>query len=557
MVSLRFKMARRPGSSIPQFRIRVPTDVLSELRGRRVLIYSTDPDERDPQTGRIVNQGRPFVAIPRIGMEIQFSLGIDDTTIAAARNADALHHLQKLFSLYRTNPVNLTNKDMLMYAGVVYRTYVDVHEGDPGKPSDWAYHKAIHRAVLEGRIPIAPAAALIHEDAAAAIELFGDGDLTQAVDALPANQHDGLEQRFGPLADWVLVKHQIRLAPQLRRAFLHKVGEAALDAGWRLKRNSADDYSPDPKEKRFPPLEPAKQHQSISGLFDLWWKEAEARGLARNTYDAYKGAINRLIGFLGHDDAHRVTEMEMLAFKDHRLGSVTPKTFQDGDLPGLKSVFGWAMSNRKIPVNPVAGLSVKRGKKIIVRSNWFTDEEATAIFRACISYRRKEKESASTAAAKRWAPVITAYTGCRISEALQLRRADVYEASGHYVFRFTPDAGTIKNGVYRLVPVHPHLIELGFLEFVDASSEGPLFAKGSESRLRSFIREVVPDPHVQPNHGWRHRMAFLGRRLALDPRAVEAITGHAPRTEGERYGNAEFPIEALARIIAAIPPVSV
>lgn len=187
--------SRWPGAPVrrsPQFRIRFPTDVLSELRGRRVLTYSTDPDERDPQTGRIVNQGRPFVAIPRIGMEIQFSLGIDDTNIAAARNADALHHLQKLFSLYRTNPVNLMNKDMLMYAGVVYRTYVDVHEGDPGKPSDWAYHKALHRAVLEGRIPVAPAAALIHEDAAAAIELFGDGDLTQAVDELPANQHDGL-----------------------------------------------------------------------------------------------------------------------------------------------------------------------------------------------------------------------------------------------------------------------------------------------------------------------------------------------------------------------------
>lgn len=66
-------------------------------------------------------------------------------------------------------------------------------------------------------------------------------------------------------------------------------------------------------------------------------------------------------------------EMEMLAVKDYRLDSVTPKTFEDGELPRLKSVFAWVKSNRKIPVNPISGLLVKQGKRIVVRSNWFTD----------------------------------------------------------------------------------------------------------------------------------------------------------------------------------------
>lgn len=53
--------------------------------------------------------------------------------------------------------------------------------------------------------------------------------------------------------------------------------------------------------------------------------------------------------------------------------------------------------------------------------------------------------------------------------------------SGHHVFDLNPLAG--KSGMYRLVPVHQHLIDLGLLRFVEGSDDVPLFAKGSYKRV--------------------------------------------------------------------------
>jgi integrase len=146
-------------------------------------------------------------------------------------------------------------------------------------------------------------------------------------------------------------------------------------------------------------------------------------------------------------------------------------------------------------------------------------------------------------------------TGCRIAEALQLRKEDIRKESKHFIFDFNPAAGSIKSGVYRLVPVHRHLVELGLLRFVEASDDGPLFAKGSYKRVVDFVRTVVTDKRVQPNHAWRHRLKTIARNLGLDHRVTDCIQGHAARTAGEDYG--DVTIVAMARVVAAIPLVSI
>lgn len=535
-------MSKRAGSSVPQFRIRTPTKIVDRLRGKRVLLSIGSPDHR------------PCVKTVTIGNDIAFSLETEDRTIAEARQANALDHFRRLFELTEADPIHLSHKDLVALSGETYRLYQEIHSDEPGEPSAWMYHKALSRAALEGRIANPPPATLIPNEANTAIELFGPGDLTSAVNGHPADQHDAIEDRFGLLGDWVLIRQRINLDSGDRRRFLRLVGMASLDAGWQLRRNAEGDYSPDPQAQRYPPIESVaavRPKQTITGLFDLWWTEAKATGRSQNTHDVYKGAIDRLVKHLGHDDARRVTEKDMLAFKDARLKVVSVKTLKDGDLPGIKSVFGWAVDNRKLTANPANVIKIKAEKKIRTRPKGFTDEEASALFDACIAYRQKPKEDPRTAAAKRWAPLIAAYTGSRISEVLQLRKEDVRRESGHDVFDLNPLAGTIKSGTFRLVPVHSHLIELGFLDFVAASGGGPLFAKGSYERVVEFVRTIVTDERVQPNHAWRHRLKSIGRDLGLNERVVDAIQGHAPRTAGEDYGDVS--VVAMARVIAAIP----
>ncbi|WP_461356517.1 hypothetical protein [Bradyrhizobium sp. USDA 4454] len=536
-------MSTRARSSIPQFRVRVPTKVVAQLRGKRVLLS--------------LGTERPFIKVVKIGNDVSFSLETDDRLLAEARQAKALDHLRRLFELTEADPVTLSHKALVALSGEAYRIYNEIHSDSPGDPGPWSFHKALHRAALEGRIQSPPPAALMPNEMTTAMELFGEGDLTASVNALPPGQFDSLEDRFGLIGDWVLIRQRIHLAQSDRRRFLHLVGTAALDAGWQLRRNAEGDYTPDIKALRFPSIESvteAKPKHTITGLFDLWWQEAKATGRSRKTHDTYRGAVDRLIKHLGHDDAGRVTDQDMLTFKDARLKVVTVKSLRDGDLPGIRSVFGWAVDNKKLIKNPADVIKIKAEKKIRTRSKGFTEDEAKAIFEACLSYVQKPKEDARTAAAKKWGPIIAAYTGCRIGEALQLRKEDVRRESGRHIFDFNPAAGSIKSGLFRLVPVHQHLIDMGFLKFVGTSSDGPLFAKGAYERVVAFVRSVVTDDRVQPNHGWRHRLKTIARNLGLDHRVVDAIQGHAPRTSGEDYG--DVTVMAMARVIAAIPRIA-
>lgn len=329
------------------------------MRGKRILLSLATASEP------------PFIKTVTIGNDVAFSLETDDRVVAESRQANALDHFRRLFELTEADPVSLSHRDMVALSGGTYLVYQEIHGDNPGEPSAWSYHKALHRAALEGRIKNPPPATLTPNEADAARALLGDGDLTAAVNALPADQHDALEDRFGLLADWVLIRQRIHLNPNDRRRFLRLVGMGSLDAGWQLRRNAEGDYTPDVRALRFPSIETVaavKPKLTITGLFDLWWQEAKATGRSQKTHDTYKGAIDRLVKHLGHDDARRVTEQDMLAFKDARLKVVTAKSLKDGDLPGIRSVFGWAVDNRKLTRNPADAIKIKAEKKIRSRA---------------------------------------------------------------------------------------------------------------------------------------------------------------------------------------------
>jgi hypothetical protein len=60
----------------------------------------------------------------------------------------------------------------------------------------------------------------------------------------------------------------------------------------------------------------------------------------------------------------------------------------------------------------------------------------------------------------------------------QLRKMDVVEQDGIQALRITPEAGTVKGGMMRVVPLHQHLIAQSFLQFAEEHRNGPLFLQG-------------------------------------------------------------------------------
>ncbi|WP_420967903.1 tyrosine-type recombinase/integrase [Bradyrhizobium sp. B120] len=554
-------VAARADSSQLQFKKRTPENVRERVRGRRIFLCLSDS----------------LTVQTTIGNVVSFSLRTTDAKVAERRERAAREQLQNIFDAAERGPQRYDHKQLVALAGDAYRLYVEIFERDPGTPFHWACHKAFSRAALEGRFhnppPIVPGS-IDESETREAVAAFGDG-LTAGINALPpAESAEALEKRFGMLADWVLAQHGIELDDKTRQKFLIQVATASIDAGWRLKRAAAGDYTPDPKAARFPAFERRGGSVTLQSLLDGWWTEASAIGRKQSTYVSYAGTINALATFLKHDDANKITDEDIIRFKDHRLAStnsktgkrISAKTVKDSDLAGLKAIFRWAVSNRKLPSNPAANVTISRGSRQRLRSPGFTDQEAMAILARAVDYRAGDgRESEKTVAAKRWLPWLAAYTGARIGELAQLREQDVFRDQKIWCLRITPEAGTVKTNDARIVPIHPHLVEQGFIDFVNECADGLLFVskardgkpvglKSLLNRMRDWIREAVPDPNVQPFHGWRHRLKTMFRDLRIEQRVADDIQGWAEdKSSNSGGGYGEASLKAKANAIAAIP----
>src|SRR5690606_20223968 len=77
-----------------------------------------------------------------------------------------------------------------------------------------------------------------------------------------------------------------------------------------------------------------------------------------------------------------------------------------------------------------------------------------------------------------WLPLLGLYTGARLEELCQLQKSDIRQTDGLHYIDIHEDNDeenqTKSSSSNRRVPLHSHLIELGFLEFV-ASKSGKLF----------------------------------------------------------------------------------
>ena len=150
-----------------------------------------------------------------------------------------------------------------------------------------------------------------------------------------------------------------------------------------------------------------------------------------------------------------------------------------------------------------------------------------------------------------------AYSGARCQEITQLRKEDIIFEDGITAMLLSPEAGTMKTKQGRRVPLHEHIIEQGFLDFVKVRRNGPLFcnskienAEGDPTnpkrlpgailvnRLRDWVREElgVTDKEISPNHAWRHTFRARAARHGMREHVIDAICGHAPANEGRGYG---------------------
>jgi integrase len=497
------------------------------------------------------------------GWEVRFHCDPMAVGLARARHRDWLNEIEARVTNIRADRNGegrtLTPMQARGLAGEWYGWFTAKHEA--------AAKSAVHWDTLEDL--------LLSELYSAAMGLVGGLDAPAGLDLVrELDERQELRRELQPLvADHgetaqFLHSKRLTLDQAARDTFLDYVVRDLFAAVRLLKSRSQGDYSEDTWRDQFPKFERAGDPGLTTAmLFERWIEKAKPRTA---TVDRWRCVFLNLKEHFGDRSAASLTPEEA---SDWAQGLVTKKrsarTVKEVWVIAAKTVCNFAVDNRLLASNPFAKVKITVPKKTSTRDDGkaFTPEEARVILSASLSITVKSKGDA----AKRWLPWLCAYTGARSGEIAQLRGADVIEREGIPAIKISPDAGTVKTGEARAVPLHAHLVEQGFLEFAKASGKGPLFynePKGKplatidptnppkpryvkvRERVGTWVRKLgVTDRELQPNHAWRHTFKRIGDRADISERLLDEIVGHAPVTVGRGYGvpNLRDKAEALAK----------
>jgi integrase len=249
------------------------------------------------------------------------------------------------------------------------------------------------------------------------------------------------------------------------------------------------------------------------------------------------------------------------------------------DLQLIWSVFDWCRKadyKRAVTSNPFDGMTLKKKTKARHDRDPFTPGELTAIFTApvftgCVSERDWKTPGPTVLrdSPKFWIPLIGLFTGMRSNEICKLRPADIKNEDGVDfidVAKVEFDDSDIDGGVKtaageRRIPVHPILVEIGFLTFVErvrraererlfpslkADSYGS-FSNDWGKHFRNRLKVAAIKHKKNCFHSFRHTVEDASRNSGIAENAMNYMQGHEQTGQGARYGNGHLDLELLAR----------
>ncbi len=468
--------------------------------------------------------------------ELRIPLGTSDARLAKLKYPEAAAQADTILARAAGGAVHLTQQQIVALGGVWYGRELAAREADPGD--------------LE----------TIEET------LWHLGDIYDNGDGFRLGGR--VREAVAGEVNHFLAAEKLQVDDETRAAIEERIFFLMIELYRTLKRRAAGDYAPDPKLQTFPewrgpetqPKKPsAKGAVLVSDLFETWAKE---RRFPAKTKDLWEGILGKLTAHVGHEDASRVTDVDIIAWKDGLVSSsLAPKTIAN-NLTVAKTFFRWAFRNKKVASDPAANVDYKAKKRPGDRKQSYSDDDARLI----LLKAREEKD-----AVKRWAPWLCAFSGARIDEICGAMVSDVRrEGRIHYV-RIDPanreEGASVKNQAsIRNVPLHPAIIKEGFLKYIaKLPKNGALFPNIKPDRYgkrggngqRTVARWIrnnvgITNKRISPNHSWRHRFADECRKVGVPKELRFAIDGHADATEGGKYGSEGFPLSVLAVAVKKI-----
>ncbi|MCW8196045.1 site-specific integrase [Proteobacteria bacterium 005FR1] len=299
--------------------------------------------------------------------------------------------------------------------------------------------------------------------------------------------------------------------------------------------------------------------------------------MGKGAQEGYRTAFRDLVFILGdlplsdigYDEARRVRDtlckLPKHRNKQEKYANKSAQELLDMKLPTdkcigattiadrltyLKTIFDWFVTRGLIETNPFTKVGIAYKKKPTAD---FKAEELNLIFSSAL-YQPGSPYSKRTTACHWWFPLVSLFTGARPGELMQTRLSDMKYFSGILCIKIPDEEGfKVKNkAAPRAIPVHPVLLELGFVDYLEKlSSLGykrvfetiPLGKDKVSERVSKWFNEQYRPSHLpkyfkekeKKLYSFRHTYITECRVYAkVDRVSGEIMAGHEVSDEIEQ-----------------------
>jgi len=370
-----------------------------------------------------------------------------------------------------------------------------------------------------------------------------------------------------------LAERNLTLCSEPHERFLDTVEEEYAAAISLLKRRAEGDFGEDRRPLRFP-KNAVQVQRGMPGLgfqnvFEAWVKERQP---APSTVNRWRSVFLSLDEYFKGRDIASLTNKKAIRWKGTLVTAQRSAVVaNDIWLTAARTVFAWALSNKLVSTNPFKGCP----SRCPLRCSSCENASSPKRNGGSSSMHRLHPRLSACSSTTLWhggGPLAVRLHRLASRGDHAVRGQDVQNQDGLWVLRITPEAGAVKGRRARVVPIHDHLVEQGFVAFAEAQGDGPLFYDPNGRRndvsdpfkpirapwvkarekLAEWVRSLgVTDPNISPVHAWRHTFKRRASRAGIERHVRDAICGHKLRDVGDKY---EAPtVEDMAVALRKLP----
>ncbi len=284
----------------------------------------------------------------------------------------------------------------------------------------------------------------------------------------------------------------------------------------------------------------APKTHSMREIYEKW-KQSHPR--SNDSINSCYRSLKLFEALVGNIAVEQVDRGMGVQFKTHLLQlDTSTKTARD-KLIWVKSLLNYAHRDLELTSRNVwngIDISVKATKR---RRPWSEEELNTLFSQPLFALKELPRNKKAGGWAAYWVPLIAVFSGARVSEICQLTTDDIDTNTSHPTIKIrsrSEDQRLKTINAERDIPIHPQLIELGFLNYVEQIKKGPVanslwpdLPKRSERSGGYFSQwfgeflKTLPLSDEVDFHSFRHTVRTQLVIKGASEIAIDRLLGHS------------------------------